>query len=845
MKGRDFVKHLAKLTIILLLSLCMISSPLPTVAAQGEIAVRSNSVIYINGQPQKLLQGYTIAGSNYFKLRDIAMALRNQPKSFNVGYDSGVISIAENNNYVPIGDGSELKADATQTALAVPSAANIRVSGRNVSMSAYAINGYTYVKLRDVLEAQGIRVSYVDEGGIITVDSISTPVKTIGHEAKNDVNQIIQRISGVNSEEQPIEYVENQVITQTATLKEAQAVSDAYGGKLISYSENSGIAVIEMTERAEVVRTLKVSADSTSDLPPVFPNRILKIDATASDPRYSSQYFHTDMNVPTAWNTTTGSPGVIVAVIDTGADVSHPDLKDRLSPLSYNSNTKKVGLSNVADTNGHGSHCAGIIAATANNGQGGAGIAPNVTIMAIKANVGNVGSFTSADIVEGIYYAVNNGAHIINMSLGSPYYYGKDTLEETAINYAVSKGVLVVCAAGNESNSHAGYPAALPNAMAVSALRQGNVFDNSYSNYGPEIDVAAPGSNIISTVPNGAYASYSGTSMATPAVCGVAALVKSVNMGLTGKQIRDILRNTATDMGTAGFDNYYGYGAVDAAAAVRAAGGGGGTQPTPMPTSTPTPTSTPKPTTTPTPTSTPRPTTTPTPTPTSSPGPNTLTVRFDSQGGSSVATQYVTYGGRVTVPTPPTRNGYTFECWYDWDGWDWDFDDSVFYNMTLYASWVRNSSTSPGQPKSYTVMFDSDGGSSVPSQTVSSGARATEPTPPTKSGYKFVRWTDYYGYAWDFREGIYHNTTLYAEWRRDSSSGETHTITFDTLGGSYVAPQTVKAGEYGVKPPQNPTLRGYSFMFWVFSDGRMWIPELTPIYSDITLYANWIWAGGY
>ncbi len=312
-----------------------------------------------------------------------------------------------------------------------------------------------------------------------------------------------------------------------------------------------------------------------------------------NDPYYKYQWHMTRIGVEDAWDLSTGS-GVIVAVVDTGIKQTLEDLANTQFVPGYDFVNED---NDPTDDEGHGSHVAGTIAQSTNNGVGVVGIAFNAKLMPVKV-LDSRGSGTYDDIADGIYYAVDNGADIINMSLGGPS--SLDILED-AVNYAWSHGVVVVCAAGNESTSDPSYPAAYDAAISVSATTSIDTLA-SYSNYGSTIDIAAPGGdtgdnngdgyddmilqNTFSRTDEGYYF-YAGTSMASPHVAGTAALVKAANPNLTNAEIREILETTAEDLGDPGWDQYFGNGLVNAYAAVQAAlggGGGGGDEDTTPPT---------------------------------------------------------------------------------------------------------------------------------------------------------------------------------------------------------------------------------------------------------------------
>ena len=256
---------------------------------------------------------------------------------------------------------------------------------------------------------------------------------------------------------------------------------------------------------------------------------------------------------------------VKVGVIDTGIDLAHPDLAGIVKGGVNTINTYKSG--SYADDNGHGTHVAGIIAAL-DNSFGVVGVSSAVQLYSIKV-LNKQGSGYLSDVIEGLQWAANNGMQVVNMSLGSKTYVQSF---EDAVNAAYDKGVVLVAAAGNESGP-VSYPAAFDNVIAVSATDVNNNIAG-FSNFGSQIDVAAPGVSIYSTYKGSAYATLSGTSMASPHVAGVAALVLTAGKGDTngdGKvspaEVKARIEGTAVK--PAGGDTLkYGYGIVNAFNAV-------------------------------------------------------------------------------------------------------------------------------------------------------------------------------------------------------------------------------------------------------------------------------------
>lgn len=264
------------------------------------------------------------------------------------------------------------------------------------------------------------------------------------------------------------------------------------------------------------------------------------------------------------WDVTRGSEDVVVAVIDTGVDMNHPDLEGRTTEGINIVNEQSKPLDDV----GHGTHVAGIISALVNNREGVAGISWYNKIMPIKV-LDETGAGTTYSVAQGIIWAADHGAKVINMSLGN---YADAQFLHDAIRYAFDKDVVLIAASGNDNTERPGYPAAYPEVFAVAATdsRQQKA---SFSNYGDYIDVAAPGVNIASTYPDNHYAALSGTSMASPHVTALAALIRSANPLLKNTEVMDIMRQTAIDLGDRGKDKYYGYGQIDIVKAVSQAAG--------------------------------------------------------------------------------------------------------------------------------------------------------------------------------------------------------------------------------------------------------------------------------
>lgn len=282
-------------------------------------------------------------------------------------------------------------------------------------------------------------------------------------------------------------------------------------------------------------------APGAAGLKPIFripPNELIpEAVGLIADGGQQTDWGHAKINVPQAWAQTQGE-GAVVAVLDTGIDSGHPDLKDQvIDAKNFTDSGTVLGIQ------GHGTHCAGIVAAL-DNDIGVVGVAPKAKLMNGKV-LGDQGSGQMEWSAQGVDWAVDHGADVISMSLGSPDPF---SALERAINRAVSKGVIVVCAAGNDGASGVGFPGKYEACVCVAAFdEQLNIA--GFSSRGPEVDVAAPGAKILSLFPGGQVAVLSGTSMATPYVAGVAALYvsscKKAGTTPTPKEFREILEKSS------------------------------------------------------------------------------------------------------------------------------------------------------------------------------------------------------------------------------------------------------------------------------------------------------------
>ena len=385
------------------------------------------------------------------------------------------------------------------------------------------------------------------------------------------------------------DYAEKELMFFADNLEYVEMVAQVYFCDVVSFADN--IAVIRINnDDVSVKDAVLASLDLSLNLPLVEPNYIVaqepviigseelqgdslnneqlpepkqwydwvndvfdNVDPYIASPTSDSfQWQHDMINTFTGWNATLGSRNIKVAVIDESINPNHVDLAGKVSieKLPY--------VSDCYDT-GHGQHVAGIIAASVNNGTGGAGVAPNVSIIGINV-FNNSDVAESSDIAAAVNRAVSRGADVINMSLGS-YFYNSSI--DAAVQNAIKSGVTVVAAAGNDGGPVKNYPACLNGVIAVGAVSR-NGLRADYSNYGSWVTISAPGTDIRSTIStsendNYSYGLKSGTSMATPVVTGAIALYMSKFGRVSPSEIKKILRTSVSACGS----SQMGYGIID------------------------------------------------------------------------------------------------------------------------------------------------------------------------------------------------------------------------------------------------------------------------------------------
>ena len=311
-------------------------------------------------------------------------------------------------------------------------------------------------------------------------------------------------------------------------------------------------------------------------------NQIPEPTYTPNDALFGNQWALEKISVEGGWDVSLGNTDIVIGIIDTGCRVTHEDIEPNIwvnedDPINGVDDDQNGFVddhfgwdfarnnSSVVDVWGHGTQASGIAAGRIDNGVGIAGIG-NATILTAKWWHT---SGSDSTVAESVFYAIDNGAHVVNLSLGCQCLM---PLSENAINFAFNNGVVVVASSGNAGTSSPGYPGAYPSAIAVGAI---DINDQraGFSNFGPHLDVMAPSPGILSPGENSNSdydPNFGGTSAAAPHVAGLAALMLSINPSLTPEEVRTAMYENADDFGAAGFDNFYGHGRINVAATVAA-----------------------------------------------------------------------------------------------------------------------------------------------------------------------------------------------------------------------------------------------------------------------------------
>ncbi|HKY08080.1 MAG TPA: Ig-like domain-containing protein [Candidatus Binatia bacterium] len=328
-----------------------------------------------------------------------------------------------------------------------------------------------------------------------------------------------------------------------------------HGGKKLNKHSQIKAHHIKVPEQA--LEAIEAKLRKNPKIAYVEKNYIATAEAAPNDPGYSSQWHLSQIAAPGAWDLNAGSSSVVIAVLDSGVDTKHPDLIANLLPgrnFIYNTTNVYDNGSN----GGHGTAASGAAAAAGNNATGVSGVSWRSKIMPLVVVQNNYASYSH--IAAAIMYAADNGAKVISMSLAGT---SNSTTLQNAVNYAWNKGLVLVASAGNNANSTPTFPGSYSNVIAVTATDQSDK-PASFTSFGNWVSVAAPGKSIYTTNLGGGYGYWQGTSFSTPLVAGLAGLVFSANPNLTNAQVVNLIESNADDLGTAGFDQYYGHGRINA-----------------------------------------------------------------------------------------------------------------------------------------------------------------------------------------------------------------------------------------------------------------------------------------
>ena len=624
-----------------------------------------------------------------------------------------------------------------------------------------------------------------------------------------------------------------QVIYNVNNKDEAMFLAEKYHLSFNKLSSH-GMALFDLTHKSNHKQLIRKGFAFNGTSKALSPTNSEIVD---EDPRLKEQYALELMDTIEAWEITEGTNDITVAILDSGIDYDHEEFIGRVSPLSYNASTETVGLEAVDDDTGHGTMVAGIIGAGKNNGAGIAGIAPNIKILAIKTNIENENSYKDNALIEGIYYAVDNGADIINLSLGN---YSKNIFMEIALNYAKNNGVIVVASAGNDGVNDPFYPAAYSSTIAVSAVNE-YVGNAPYSNFGSYIDISAPGTRIMTTLNYNGYGTISGTSFASPQVSGVLALMLSYFPDLSSEEIIERLLLSTVDYGDEGIDPYFGHGLVNTYNALSY---------------------------------------------------QIHKVTFNTYGGKTIDPIYQITNSKISPPNPPTFNDFEFLGWYiDFElTQPWDFENSIVTdNITLHAKYDKPSHevTYISNYQIINTMIFPDGGiialpnvsleghefrgwtidkeNQIPletnkvynnltlyahfepisyhdihlyidgelqeSSTLESGL-TYQPSVFNKTGYSFDGWylDDDYTIEYDSSQPIKNDLNLYGKFKPNNM-----TVTLMLDGQVY---QTLDVRFDQIISLPQPIKDSTHFVGWYFSDAYEETYQYSPITEDITLYGR-------
>ena len=401
----------------------------------------------------------------------------------------------------------------------------------------------------------------------------------------------------------PAEYVHDEVVVKFKDADRFSRVAVGQGESVVQvverFNRRPDVEYAEPNFKAFTLSALDVLYDEVNRDPAQYPDY--------TDQKYAEQWalnnegktggtVGADVDWPEARDylvsNAVGLDQTVVAVVDTGMDVTHPDLNDKV----YASYSVLDGTGDVTDGFGHGTHVAGTVASETNNyeadryeGVASVGFDGAIKLFPIKV-LDDSGSGTNADVAEGIYYAADHGANVINLSLGS---YWDSQVVKDSVNYAWNKGLVIAAAAGNSGNKRKVYPAYYEKVISVAATDHADRVA-SFSTHNNGVDVSAPGVDVLSTFPYtgsfgiqdlygrmNKYDVGSGTSMASPHVAGLAALLLAQHSDWSNSDVRAVIESTVDDLGKTGWDEYYGHGRINVLSAVMS---DGAVVPTPTPT---------------------------------------------------------------------------------------------------------------------------------------------------------------------------------------------------------------------------------------------------------------------
>lgn len=356
-------------------------------------------------------------------------------------------------------------------------------------------------------------------------------------------------------------FVEDELIVQAfpgVTTDEVDEAAQLAGASVVDRISELSVTRLRIARGAQAEVAEQLAA--TGAFESLNKNYILTAEATPNDPSYVQQPYLGQINLPHAWDVTTGAEDVLIAIVDSGVESTHPDLAGKITE-GWNVRTNSA---DYRDVKGHGTLVAGTAAAMSDNAVGVSGVAWENPILAVRVS-DDAGQATARDVAAGILWATNRGAKVINVSFAPLW---SNTLVKSACEHAFNRGSLVVISAGNGGGTQTatGYD----EGIFVAALDGTNQLA-TFSDRGPFVDISAPGRAIYSTAIGASYRAADGTSFAAPIVSGVLALAWSMNPALRPATVRDLLLDEAIDLGSGGVNSTFGHGAVDAGAVLDAA----------------------------------------------------------------------------------------------------------------------------------------------------------------------------------------------------------------------------------------------------------------------------------